>query len=296
MKTTFRVFLLNICLVPALSVGAFAATSCSRANLTRCLDSACAINIGANPAARCQLCGTATAGGGDNAGLKSLTVGGSSTNTLTAKQLQSAPSDPGKRYAWAANECIKKIGGGCTADDVSNVYDTLIEQSCRAAGITADRTALFAASKKTKTTSTCESEIRVCMTDSKRCTGDLTACAENTDFDKFFAGCAVNATGCDDYVASIRTKIINTRDSNVKNKEANIQNIAVAYQSRRNNALASAQAGCKNNDARDKCIAAVCESNMKNKCDPTTVFGGAEKSMATSLCSFYDTACARLVR
>ena len=105
-----------------------AATKCSTANLTRCLDSVCAINVSSNPAARCQYCGTSNAGTPPKSKMRSVSAGASAKYNISEKELKKAPEDPGQRYAWATTQCIKKVAG-CSADDVSEAYDKLIEQS-----------------------------------------------------------------------------------------------------------------------------------------------------------------------
>ncbi|MDE6571136.1 MAG: hypothetical protein K2L95_02885 [Alphaproteobacteria bacterium] len=272
-------------------VAADAATTCSRANLTRCLDSACAINISSNPAARCQYCGTASAGGAPaDTGMRSVSVGQSASNTLTAKQLQSAPDDPGARYAWATTECMKKVAG-CSLDDVADIYDPLIEQSCRAAGISAQMATLQAAARKTKSQSSCATDIRACLIDAKRCGANFAACEDNADFDKFFAACSVEATGCTNYTSAIRTDLIAARDTAIKNADAVLAGIVASYQNARDTKLKSVQNNCTNNAAREDCIKTVCERNMRNQCGANYP---AEKSMATLICKFHDLACDKL--
>lgn len=290
MKKIVKLFIATALIIPA-SFSAADAASCSKANLTRCLDSACAINIGANPAARCQLCGTSAAGSAPaDTGLKSLSIGASARNTLSDKELKTAPSDPGKRYIWATGECIKKIAG-CTQDDVSGSYDKLIEQSCKAAGITAGREELFAAAKKTKTQTTCDTEIRSCLIDSKRCGPDYAKCEQNADFDKFFSACAVEASGCSEHNNAIRVNLVSARDTAIKNQDTLLANIVSAYQTARETKLKTAEASCKDSTAKNDCIKTVCNTNMKNKC---AIGFESEKSMANLLCAFHDTACSRL--
>ena len=114
---------LGLLTIPGVSVAA----TCSQANLTRCLDSVCAINVSSNPSARCQYCGTSSAGTPPTkSGMQSLSLGQSAKYTLSEKELKNAPTDPGQRYAWATEQYIKKIDG-CTPDDVSDIYDKLIE-------------------------------------------------------------------------------------------------------------------------------------------------------------------------
>ena len=272
----------------ALPAGVDAAT-CSRANLTRCLDSACAINVSTNPAARCQYCGTASAGvpPTDN-GMKAISVGASASNTLTSKQLQSAPTDPGQRYVWAATQCLKKVSG-CTADDVEAAYDPLIEQSCKAAGVNAQMAQLQAAARKPKTATSCKTDVTACLVADARCTGDYRACKEDADFNKFFSECSVAATGCDEFLASIRTDLTKARDTAIKNADDAINQIVTAYQTARARKIDGIKAACRENSGREQCIATVCERNMPNQC---AAGYESEKSMATQLCKFYDIACA----
>ena len=60
MKNSIYIFSVVVALGAAHASVAHGA--CSVANLTRCLDSVCAINVSSNPAARCQYCGTTDAG------------------------------------------------------------------------------------------------------------------------------------------------------------------------------------------------------------------------------------------
>lgn len=284
MKKKALFFVLGLYFMPAISVAA----TCSQANLTRCLDSACAINVSSNPAARCQYCGTSSAGTPSNSNaMRSLTLGQSTKYILTEDELEDAPTDPGKRYAWATAECIKKIEG-CTADDVSDVYDSLIEQSCKAAGISAKMTELRAAAAKPVSATTCSTDIRACMIDTKKCGPDFSSCETDAEFNNFFAACSVEATGCDDYISSIRDTLISDRDTAIANADKLLSNIVTAYQTARDKKLSDAKAACTDNTARETCIKSVCERSMPNKC---AVGYESEKSAATQLCKFYDLAC-----
>lgn len=290
-KREMKKYIAFFTLSAIMCANAYGAATCSRANLTRCLDSACAINVNMNPAARCQYCGTASAGEPtQDKGLRSVSVGTSAANTLSAKELQAAPSDPGRRYAWATAECIKKISG-CTADDVSAAYDALIEQSCRAAGINAQMASLRAAASKTISKSACSTGITACMVDAKRCAADWRECEQNADFDKFFSDCTVESKGCDEYFAAIRTELIGARDTAIKNADTVLANIVAAYQAARATKLAAARTACTDNSGRESCIKSVCERSMRNKCG---VGFESEKAAATQLCKFYDIACATL--
>ena len=277
--------MLSFALVPG-----FGYAACSRANLTRCLDSACAINISSNPAARCQYCGTADAGEPNDTGMRAVSVGTSSKNTISAKDLKSAPADPGERYVWASKKCISLVNG-CTADDVSDVYDSLIEQSCTAAGINAQMAVLFENARKTKSAATCKSEITACMVGNTKCTSSYSGCTEDSDFNHFFSECAVLANGCDDYLSDIRETLTASRTKAIQNAETTLLAIVQSYRDARASRLASITKSCADNSARDACIASVCNRSMPNKCDSAFP---AERSMATQLCKFYDIACSTL--
>lgn len=269
----------------------FAFGACSTANLTRCLDSVCAINIGANAAARCQYCGSASAGEPSTAGvMKNITAGNAAKYTISDKELKKAPKDPGQRYIWATEQCLKKVKD-CTGEDVSDNYDSLIEQSCKAAGIAADMASLSKKVNTEKKKPACESEISACVIDSKRCLADYRNCESDADFDKYFSECSVAATGCDTYVSAIRSTLISARDAAVKNADLALQNIVEAYQTARKQKLAGTQQSCKDKSGKRDCAKTVCANNMKHKCADGFEY---ETTLAEQLCGFYDTACGRL--
>ena len=265
--------------------------ACSVANLTRCLDSVCAINIGANPAARCQYCGSSAAGEpSKSTAMKSISAGSSAKYTISDKELKKAPSDPGERYVWGTRLCLEKVSE-CTPDDVSDNYDVLIEQSCKAAGIATDFEKLAQKVNEQKTQSSCSTEINACVIDAKRCNADYRNCESDSDFDKYFAECGVLSTGCDEYLTKIRSDLTSSRKSMFANAEKLLQSIISTYKSEREQKLASAQTSCKNNKAKLECVDRVCKSNLRNKC---AVGFDYERAVAEQLCKFYDTACQRL--
>lgn len=264
------------------------AATCSRINLTQCLDSACAINISSNPAARCQYCGTASAGSPSSSNaMRSVSLGVSSKYILSEKELKSAPTEPGQRYAWATAECIKKING-CTTDDVSEVYDLLIEQSCKAAGITAEMSSLRADLKQTASKSSCLNLIQSCLVANSKCGANFDGCKDDASFDSFFAACGADATGCDAYISEIKTEMKTNRDNAIANAKTLIENIAKAYQNARTQKLSSAETSCTNDAGFNSCVQTVCAKNMRNKCGNGYE---SEKIMAETLCRFYKTAC-----
>lgn len=284
MKYRLSFFVMNLIFAPTLVFGA-----CSVSNLTHCLDSVCAINVGSNPAARCQYCGTSSAGTPTKSNtMKSVSAGISSKYNVSDKELQSAPTDAGERYAWGTRLCLEKVSG-CTADDVTKNYDKLIEQSCRAAGISAEMVNLAKKVNTTKTQTTCATEIESCIVDEKRCSASYKNCKNDSDFDKYFSQCSVASTGCESYLTNIRKTLINFRANSFANTEKLLKNIVNTYQSDRKQRIATAQSNCKNNKATKDCIERVCNNNMRNKCSDKN-----EQAAAESLCKFYDTACERL--
>ena len=273
------------------SAPTFVYGACSVANLTRCLDSVCAINVGANPAARCQYCGSASAGEPTkSSAMKSISAGASAKYTISDKELKKAPSDPGERYVWGTKLCLQKVSG-CTPDDVSDNYDSLIEQSCTAAGISAEFTELAEQVNEQKTSSSCSSEISSCIVNAKRCSANYRKCESDSDFDKYFSECSVASVGCDAYLKDIRARLISARDTSIANADKVLQTIITSYKSAREQKLAAAQTSCKNNAAKLDCVESVCKTNMRNKCEIGFEY---EKAVAEQLCKFYDTACGRL--
>lgn len=280
-------------LISALIFGhnAYAAVKCSQANLTRCLDSVCAIGVSSNPAARCQYCGTSNAGTPPKTVMRGVSVGTSAKYNISDKDLKKAPTDPGKRYAWATTECIKKVSG-CTPDDVSEFYDSLIQQSCKAAGVSAQMQKTLTTTGKQKSQSMCKSTIQSCIISDTHCMADYRNCKSDSDFDKFFATCSIESAGCDNYLSSIRSDIINQRDSAIKNTALALTQLVASYQDARDKKITTTKSDCISNTAKQNCINTVCARNMPNKCDGE--FGADERVAANALCDFYDTACATI--
>ena len=274
-----------------LSMPSFVYGACSVANLTRCLDSVCAINIGANPAARCQYCGSASAGEpAESTAMKSISAGASAKYTISDKELKKAPSDPGERYVWGTKLCLQKVSG-CTPDDVSDNYDSLIEQSCKAAGIATDFANLAQQVNEQKTQGSCSSEISSCIVNAKRCTADYRKCESDAEFDKYFSECSVASVGCEEFLKDIRAQLMSSRDTSIANADKLLQTIVASYKTAREQKLAAAKTACENNNSKVACIERVCQNNMRNKCEIGFEYEG---TVAEQLCKFYDTACERL--
>jgi hypothetical protein len=252
-----------------------AAPKCSQTNMLRCLDSVCAINIGMNPAARCQYCGNSAAGTPPaQKGLKNVNVGQSSKYAIGDKELAVAPSDPGKRYIWATTECIKKVGN-CTTDDVSAIYDKLIEQSCKAAGVNIQITKAVAKLDAKPSATKCKNTLTTCMED--KCGTKFENCATDSDIDRVASECATETTGCDEYVKGIKAEFaLNSKNMQDKN-EQQLQQIVQEHQTTRKNALTEITDGCKNGANEASCIK-----------DYTNILGA---QIAKLVCGYHKTAC-----
>lgn len=283
-----KIIFLALVLCVHITAGFAAPARCSKQSLTRCLDSACAINIGANPAARCQYCGTSDAGtppSGKNA-MKSVSAGKSSKNTLSDKELKNAPADAGKRYMWASTECLKKLTD-CTAEDISDTYDKLIEQSCTAAGVTMKMNAANDAINSKPTKSKCQPIFTKCI--NENCGVGFDKCSSDSDFDRVVSLCATESKGCDEYLADLRTETNDIRTKQLSGHDQAIEELAKMYQDNRKTRIETTKNSCKNNSAVNRCVENICTTNMLGKCNSAD-----EKVMANNFCKFYATACATL--
>ncbi|MBO4672158.1 MAG: hypothetical protein J5608_00710 [Alphaproteobacteria bacterium] len=279
---------LAIFAVGLMALPGIAGAACSRINLTKCLDSACAINMGANPAARCQYCGTPEAGEPATSAMKSVTAGTASKNSISAKDLKKAPTDPGERYVWATKLCLEKITG-CTTEDVEETYDPLIEKSCTAAGISQDMAALQKKSTKTKSESACRNEINACVVSEKKCGADFSKCKTNELFDQALASCTTQSTGCTAFSKTIRESIAKTRADTISTAASNVQAIVAAHIKRRMTKITSINQGCSGNTNYESCVAEACKNNTPNNCANPD-----EQKIANYLCQFHKTACERV--
>ena len=285
MQSKSMILIALCCVAPVFGADA-AVSKCSKTNLTRCMDSACAINIGVNPAARCQYCGTSNAGKPPTQkGLTNVTAGQSTKYALTSKDLTNAPSDPEKRYNWAANECIKKLPD-CTADDVSDAYDKLIEQSCKAAGATIQIQKVSASMGKAPSRKTCETNLRTCTT--KKCGSNYESCQTDTDIDRIISECMLETPGCDAYIADLRRSIQDARDSADAIAEDALRAVVEKRQKERAAKLDAPSRDCNGKAAQKTCISQIC-AGLDGKCGGTDA--RAETAIATELCKYHETAC-----
>ena len=283
----------TLILIPALLLGysANAATQCSHANLIRCLDSACAINMSSNTIARCQYCGTSAAGTPPTQNvMKSLSAGSSTKYNISDKELKTAPTDAGERYAWATLRCLQKLPD-CTINDIEEAYDPLIETACAGADTISGVSDMINQMHSEQSASACSASVRNCILGATRCGSGFEKCFDDTDFDREFSTCLLSEPKCDAHSTVIRAELLASRKSTMDSIDAALDALVSGYRTARENQMASLKEDCKTGALRDKCIAQVCAQNMPNKC--ASGFD-TEKSMAKDLCKYHDTACGRI--
>lgn len=271
--------------------------ACSIANLTRCIDSACNTATEYGAATRCIMCGTTAAAtandaltaynyGGAVTGLTGLALGYNSSARLDTKN---APSEPGARYAWAANECLE-LNPDCAAADVEKNYDNLIEQSCRAALSEQEYEATFAAQRRNaKTATTCSSQVATCLNVERRCGAGFINCEAEASLNKYFSECLVDVGGCDAFANEIRMQITSSRDNAFAAKQTLLNNIVSGYQTARARKIKTAKDGCADGSLKDACVSTMC-SAIGGDC----MNDSEKKSAAMRMCAYVDTACGRI--
>lgn len=281
-----KLAILTCCLAMAPTISW--AAPCSRINLTKCLDSACAINISANPAARCQYCGTADAGE-PTVTMRSVSSA-SSKNTIPSRELQNAPTDPGKRYIWATTRCLE-IVQNCTVDDVTDAYDPLIEKSCTATSVGQNMSSLQkkASSQKSKNANTCTDEISLCIIADNKCGSDFSNCTDDEKFSNFFATCSTTATGCTSFLDSARKTITETRKNITKALSANVNSIVASHIQDRIDNISMVNNACANNKAFNDCVKKFCKDGKNGICTNDT-----EQKIANNMCEYHKTACKKV--
>ena len=290
-------FIWLFCALLAVPLAPAAAAKCKVSDLQACLDSACDGDMDAG--ARCYLCGTSAAKRpeavkyalGDTPEMQALSVGKSSKNTLSDKDLKSAPKDPGERYQWATRECLKKLKD-CDAEDVSGNYDKLIDQACKVALGESEYGAAMKKAAVKKTSEQCDSDLSLCLLSADKCDGNMLKCETDDDFNRNFSACMVDATGCGDFTTTLRDKMKKSRDDMVAKKDGNIDNLVELKQMERRGKLESANNMCKT--GKDACIAEMC-AVFPNGLDAKGLCADAEeKILATNACKYVDLACDKL--
>ena len=278
MKITARFFALCIMSFALFTQSADAA-ACHVPNLIRCIDSACVAGLSGDPTVRCGLCGSSAV---------TLTRRPSTTQraSATTLEIRNAPTDPAARYAWAATECMRLIAG-CTARDVSDNYDRLIEQSCRAANVSMNFAAAAQVAER-KNPETCRREITACMTE--RCGAEWTNCASNADMDRLFANCLISTDcGHDPNTAAIRTGMQSQRDNLDATRISRAEAMAAQRRQERESTAQQARNDCRSGRLKQACVTQMC-ANFANNCENDR----DETAMATSLCRYVDIACGNI--
>jgi hypothetical protein len=273
------------------------AAKCKTSDLQKCLDSVCLDDM--DSGSRCYMCGTSVAKKpekqkyalGDTPEMQSLSLGKSSKNTISEKDLKKAPSEPGERYQWASAECVKKLKD-CSPDDVTESYDKLIDQSCKIALGASDYEASMKKAAIKKTSNQCDSEISLCLLSENKCGGNMLNCEEDSEFNRNYSACAVEASKCDEFVTTLRDKMMRQRDDMVAKKKSRLSDLVKLRQLEREEKMAAAGRVC--NGGKDACIIEMC-GNLPNGLDENGLCGDRnEKIWASSMCKFVDIACDRL--
>jgi hypothetical protein len=285
-------------LFAATFASAFAAAKCKQSDLLACLDSVCSEDM--EPTSRCYLCGTSAAKKpkaadyalGDSPVMQSLSVGKSSKNTISDKELKSAPKDPGERYQWATKECAKKIKD-CEPEDVSDNYDKLIDQACKVALNDTEYEASLKKAAVKKTAEQCASDLNACLLASNKCDGNMLKCETDEEFNRNFSACMVLATGCDEFTTTLRDRMKKSRDEMVAKKDGNLDDLVSLKKMERERDMKTAKNLCSG-AGKEMCVAEVC-GNFPNGLDANGLCADPEeKILAANLCKFVDIACNKL--
>ncbi|MDR2269230.1 MAG: hypothetical protein LBD94_03545 [Rickettsiales bacterium] len=285
----------------ALALASFArsfAAKCKVSDLQACLDSACYDSL--DGGSRCYMCGTSAAKKpakekyalGDAPQMQTLSVGKSSKNTISDKDLKKAPEDPGERYQWATSECIKKLKD-CTTDDATENYDKLIDASCKIALGESDYAATMKKASEKKTSDQCSGELSVCLLDVSKCGVNMLNCEEDSEFNRNFSICMSDASGCGDFATVLRDKMRKTRDDMVAKKESRLSDLVALRQMERKEKFESANRLCTDG-GKDGCILEMCGNFPMGLDENGLCSDPEEKIWAASLCKFVDIACNKL--
>ena len=279
------------------------ASRCRISDLQTCLDSACMEH--GNPASRCYMCGTSAAEGArppedDRKSARmapqmtSLSMGGSSRNTISDKDLKDAPTKPEDRYMWAQSTCLGKLSD-CSEDDVEENYDKLLGQACNIAMNDLEFNASILRSKEKKTEDTCNAELSQCLLRADRCGPNMLGCADgdNTDFNRNFSACAVDVGGCDDFTTDLRSRMLSQRDEMVNKRDERVQELAELRKNERENRLQQVTAMCQEDRGFNACVMEMCGNFPIGLVDGMCQ-NQEEARWARQICAFVSTACQRL--
>lgn len=277
MKIAAKFFALSlaVAVLPAMPAHA----SCHVPNLIRCIDSACIAGLAGDPTVRCGLCGSSAV---------TLTRRPSANQraSATTLEIRNAPTDPAARYSWAATECLQRIAG-CTSDDVTDNYNPLIEQSCRAANVSMSFAAAATAPVR-KSSAECRRDMIECM--NRRCGAGFANCQQDSDLDRNFSTCLIDTScGSDPEVSDIRNTIRRSRDDFERNRIAAAESAATQRRRARESAAQSAREDCRTGAAKESCVRSMC-ANFANRCEDNR----DETAMANNLCRFVDIACGKI--
>ncbi|MDR1826343.1 MAG: hypothetical protein LBQ49_01465 [Rickettsiales bacterium] len=276
-----------------------ASSKCKQSDVRACLDSACSEDL--EPASRCYLCGTSAAKKpektayalGDSPKIQSLSVGKSSKNTLSEKEIKSAPADPGERYQWARRECGKKIKD-CDFEDATDGYDKLIDASCKTALGDSEYASTIKKAAVKKTADQCDAELSVCLLSQNKCDGNMLKCGADEEFNRNFSACMVEATGCGEFTTALRDGMKKSRDEMVAKKDGRINDLVALKKLERQNKLEEKKRMCNASNGKNGCMAEMCAGFPIGLGRDGMCADAEEKIWAASLCKFVDLACNKL--
>jgi len=281
-----------------LSTGGAFAAKCKISDLTKCLDSVCYDGI--DQGSRCWQCGTSAAKKpaaieyalGDSPVMQSLSVGVSSKTSISAKELKSAPDDPGERYKWATKQCLAKLTD-CTTDEADDNYDPLIQQACKAVMGEQEYAAALKKVQTKKTEEQCLAEIQNCVLRDDKCGSDLLNCSADSAFDQNVAYCAADANGCSDFISKIRANLQTSKDDMLAKRKTRISDFQKRKADERLAKMNAANAMC-GNGGKNGCIIEICGNMPNGLGDEGFCADQEEERVAGILCKFVDTACDRM--
>jgi hypothetical protein len=143
-----------------------------------------------------------------------------------------------------------------------------------------------------KTSDQCGADLSVCLLSESKCAGNMLNCEGDDEFNRNFSACMVEASGCGDFVTTLRDKMKRQRDDMVAKKESRLADLVNLRRMEREEKMASAKRVC--NGGKDACVLEMC-GNLPNGLDENGLCGdGEERIMAATLCKFVDIACDKI--
>ncbi|MDR1697247.1 MAG: hypothetical protein LBR41_03470 [Rickettsiales bacterium] len=265
MKKVLSFLLLSILYSPFSGI---AVAACDSRALVTCMDSAC-VDAALGAGSRCHLCGTDVSGMPERNGMQTLGL----SRSRISVDISAAPSDPGKRYQWAAGECLTLVSG-CAASDVSRNYDRLIETACRTAATQITPNMFTPTGPRN-----CKATVQNCVMGDDYCGGDLSKC-NDADITRFVSQCAV-VENCDD-VVNLDVELKNLRASAQTRILDDARAAANAHKTKRESGSKSKMC---DGTGKTACVNDMCR-NLPGQCAD-----GDVRTLANRMCAYVDEVC-----